>query len=85
MRYQSLSLIFGIVPTVVCSSRLDNVFFDLLSKRALTPDNTCGSVAGGNGNNYTCDPSLLNGGACCSSSGYCGTPPANDRVLGSLT
>lgn len=47
-------------------------FLNVLSERALTPDNTCGNVANGNGRNYTCDPTVANGGGCCSSSGYCG-------------
>jgi len=47
-------------------------FLSILNGRALTPDNTCGNVANGNGNNYTCDPNAATGGGCCSSSGYCG-------------
>ena len=43
-----------------------------LGKRALTPDNTCGTVGAGNGKGYTCDPKLAQGGDCCSASGYCG-------------
>ena len=50
----------------------DYNFLNVLSKRVLTPDNTCGNAANGNGKNYTCDPTLANGGGCCSSSGYCG-------------
>lgn len=41
-------------------------------KRALTPDNTCGTLGAGSGKNYTCDPKLAQGGGCCSASGYCG-------------
>ena len=41
-------------------------------KRALTPDNTCGTLGAGNGKGYTCDPKLSQGGGCCSASGYCG-------------
>jgi len=47
-------------------------FLSILNERALTPDNTCGNVANGNGKNYTCDPNAANGGGCCSPSGYCG-------------
>lgn len=47
-------------------------FLDILNGRSLTPDNTCGIVANGNGNNYTCDANAVNGGGCCSPSGYCG-------------
>ena len=42
----------------------------------LTPDNTCGNVANGKNKGYTCDPSVSNGGPCCSSSGYCGSRPS---------
>ncbi len=44
----------------------------LLTGRALSPDNTCGNVQNGQNKGYICDPSIANGGGCCSSSGYCG-------------
>lgn len=44
----------------------------LLTGRALTPDNTCGNVQNGQNNGYSCDPTIENGGGCCSSSGFCG-------------
>ncbi|MCJ1239884.1 chitin deacetylase [Varicellaria rhodocarpa] len=50
----------------------DSDFYSFLSKRQLTPDNTCGKILAGRGNNYTCDPKLPEGGGCCSQSGYCG-------------
>lgn len=40
-----------------------------LLNRALTPDESCGNVANGNGRGYLCDPQ---GEACCSQYGYCG-------------
>lgn len=40
-----------------------------LLSRALTPNNSCGNVANGNGMGYRCDP---NGDGCCSQYGYCG-------------
>lgn len=43
-----------------------------LTGRALTPDNTCGNVQNGQNKGYSCDPSIENGGGCCSSSGFCG-------------
>ena len=43
-----------------------------VSRRALTPDNTCGITGGGGGKGYTCDPTLFQGGNCCSVNGYCG-------------
>ena len=57
---------------------------DAIDKRALTPDNTCGIVAAGNGKNYTCDPKLAQGGGCCSASGYCGSCP-NPSSIHELT
>lgn len=44
----------------------------LLTGRALTPDNTCGNVQNGQYKGYSCDPTVENGGGCCSDSGYCG-------------
>lgn len=44
----------------------------LLTGRALTPDNTCGNVQNGENKGYSCDPTIENGGGCCSSSGFCG-------------
>ena len=45
----------------------------LMLKRTVTPDNTCGSTGAGAGNNYTCSSTVVGGGSCCSSSGYCGS------------
>ena len=50
--------------------------YGFLDKRTLTPDNTCGAVAAGNNKGYTCDPTLPQGGNCCSANGYCGQPLA---------
>lgn len=50
----------------------DDWTFSEFGKRALTPDNTCGTLGAGNGKGYTCDPKLAQGGGCCSASGYCG-------------
>jgi len=72
--YVALGLIFATsssaVPTQSPGSQLSGLHS--LVGRALTTDNTCGNVLAGNGNNYTCNPALAQGGACCSASGYCG-------------
>lgn len=72
--YTALGLVFAIrssaVPTESPGSQLSGLHS--LVGRALTTDNTCGNVFAGNGKNYTCDPALAQGGACCSGSGYCG-------------
>ncbi|KAL8945367.1 MAG: hypothetical protein Q9211_000137 [Gyalolechia sp. 1 TL-2023] len=47
--------------------------FHTLNRRALTPDNTCGTLFNGNNNNYECDPQAPYGGPCCSQYGYCGS------------
>ena len=52
-----------------------------LLKRALTPDNTCGNVNNGLDHNYTCDPNLSGGGACCSQYGYCGESSISDLMF----
>ena len=50
----------------------DVTLVESFSKRALTPDNTCGNLGAGGGKGYTCNPALPQGGGCCSASGYCG-------------
>ena len=52
--------------------RVEHSLLHPLVGRALTKDNTCGNVLAGNSKNLTCDPTLAQGGACCSGSGYCG-------------
>ncbi|KAK5019376.1 concanavalin A-like lectin/glucanase domain-containing protein [Cryomyces antarcticus] len=42
-------------------------FASPLTKRVLSPDNTCGGA-----NGYTCNPNSVGGGSCCSASGQCG-------------
>jgi hypothetical protein len=72
--YVALGFIFATsssaVPTQSPGSQLSGLHS--LVGRALTTDNTCGNVLAGNGNNYTCNPALAQGGACCSATGYCG-------------
>jgi hypothetical protein len=46
-------------------------FYSHLSKRTLSPDNTCGDVYAGANKSYSCDATSDNGG-CCSQYGYCG-------------
>jgi hypothetical protein len=54
--------------------------YDLLSKRAVSPDNTCGDVNAGANNSYSCD-AVLNSGGCCSQFGECPSPRTNLVLL----
>ena len=70
----SLNMLFNIISLLLL---LEATAFALpgqsfVSKRTLTPDNTCGNTANGANKGYTCDPNNAYGGPCCSSSGYCG-------------
>ncbi|KAH8798836.1 hypothetical protein F5882DRAFT_508495 [Hyaloscypha sp. PMI_1271] len=51
----------------------DDGLYNFLSKRAVSPDNTCGNVYAGANGGYFCD-ATLNSGGCCSQYGtcYCG-------------
>jgi hypothetical protein len=48
----------------------DAGFYNFLSKRMISPDNSCGVVMGQTGG-YSCD-AAANEGGCCSQYGYCG-------------
>jgi hypothetical protein len=48
----------------------DISLYTFLSKRTISPDNTCGNVLNGNNNGYSCN-STVNSGGCCSQYGYC--------------
>lgn len=43
-----------------------------LVSKTVTPDDSCGLVGAGNNKGYTCNPSSLYGGRCCSQNGWCG-------------
>jgi hypothetical protein len=42
--------------------------YQFISKRAVSPDNTCGNVYAGTNKNYSCD-AMVNTGGCCSQYG----------------
>jgi len=48
----------------------DSGLYGFRSKRAVSPDNTCGNVYAGANNSYTCD-ATINSGGCCSQYGTC--------------
>ncbi|MCJ1464811.1 chitin deacetylase [Pseudocyphellaria aurata] len=71
MQWTVLSLAVGLAMT---GSTCAFPFDDLQSRAlvgALTPDNSCGNVANGNGKGYLCDANSETGG-CCSQYGFCG-------------
>ncbi|KAF8865872.1 glycoside hydrolase/deacetylase [Acephala macrosclerotiorum] len=73
MRANLISLAFGFA-FVGLSHALptdDAGLYSFLSKRAVSPDNTCGNAFGGANNSYVCD-ATVNEGSCCSQYGYCG-------------
>ncbi|KAH6684069.1 hypothetical protein B0J14DRAFT_3322 [Halenospora varia] len=61
----------GLTNALPTENNIDMGLYNFLSKRAVSPDNTCGSLFSGANNNYTCD-ATNNQGACCSQYGYCG-------------
>ncbi|KUJ19929.1 uncharacterized protein LY89DRAFT_682755 [Mollisia scopiformis] len=73
MRTNIVSLAFGLTLATLsyALSSDDATLHPFLSKRVVSPDNTCGDVYGGANNGYTCDASV-NAGGCCSQYGYCG-------------
>ena len=75
MKLNLLGLLLGLAMPSMAATKEDQAVG--LLQRSITPDNTCGMLAAGNGHGYTCDPFLTLGGPCCSSSGYCGTFPRN--------
>ncbi|KAL8952454.1 MAG: hypothetical protein Q9222_001645 [Ikaeria aurantiellina] len=75
MRFTFAHILFvsALAPFVFARPAEDASLNQFLSKRALSPDNTCGNVFNGNNKGYTCDPKAPAGGQCCSAAGYCGT------------
>ncbi|RPB05609.1 glycoside hydrolase/deacetylase [Choiromyces venosus 120613-1] len=73
MRYSTtLSVLSGIaaLSSYTTAHPLLDAIHGSLSKRIVSPDNTCGNILAGAGNNYTCGST--NDGTCCSQYGYCG-------------
>ena len=56
--------------SVALPAEHDAGYYNFLSRRAVSPDNTCGIVMGQTAG-YSCDASVNEGG-CCSQYGYCG-------------
>jgi hypothetical protein len=54
----------------------DAGLYNFLSKRAVSPDNTCGNVYAGANKSYSCD-ATLNSGGCCSQYGTCASLGTN--------
>jgi hypothetical protein len=73
MRTDFITAALGLVLAGLSSAlpTEDIGLYNFLSKRAVSPDNTCGSVFNGNNLNYTCDVAV-NAGGCCSQYGFCG-------------
>ena len=63
------ALLLAFLPIPVLGYPDVHLFSSPFEQRVLTPDNTCGGTTNG----YTCNPSLPQGGGCCSASGFCGT------------
>ncbi|MCJ1413341.1 hypothetical protein MMC19_007446 [Ptychographa xylographoides] len=72
MLAQNFCILSICVALTVARPNSHSFLHDRKYKRALTPDNTCGDIDGGNGKGYFCDPANAWGGACCSQHGYCG-------------
>jgi hypothetical protein len=70
MRANILSLAFGLAFATLCYAlpAEDAGLYAFLSKRAVSPDNTCGNVYAGSNKSYTCD-ATVNTGGCCSQYG----------------
>lgn len=55
MHISSLILSFALADIGFALPTADNGLYDFLSKRATSPDNTCGDVYAGGNNSYSCD------------------------------
>lgn len=64
----SLAFSFGLVGLGYALPTDDAGLYSFLSRRAVSPDNTCGDVFGGANKSYTCD-ATVNEGGCCSQYG----------------
>jgi hypothetical protein len=64
-------LAFAVIASALPAPDLDMGLYNFLSRRAVSPDNTCGNAFAGANSSYTCDAAVNNGG-CCSQYGYCG-------------
>lgn len=71
--FAQIALTCAWAPIALAFPTEDAGLYNFLSRRALSPDNTCGNLYNGNNNGYTCNPNAATGGACCSQYGYCGS------------
>jgi hypothetical protein len=62
----------------------DAGLYNSLSKRTVSPDNTCGNAFSGANNSYTCD-ATVNTGGCCSQFGFCGNTTGMSSLKTSVT
>ncbi|CAZ82925.1 unnamed protein product [Tuber melanosporum] len=69
MRYSTALSVLGGIAALSSFAVAHPFLPSVLSKRD-SPDNTCGNLFAGAGNNYTCGPTNI--GTCCSQYGYCG-------------
>ena len=74
MQPNLLRLVLGLALYRITSAlpKVDEQLRNVLTKRAFTTDNTCGLIGAGLNKGLTCDPSLPQGGSCCSQNGFCG-------------
>jgi len=56
----------AIISSTLASETQDSVFSGFLTKRVVSPDNTCGNVVNGANDGYSCDATVNDGGCCVS-------------------
>jgi len=70
MIWSRIILVAGLAVSTLSSALPDGGdsvgFFDFLTKRTVSPDETCGDVSNGDNNGYTCDATVNDGGCCVS-------------------
>jgi hypothetical protein len=76
MRTNFVMLGFALAAMSSALPTEDAGLYDFLSKRAVSPDNTCGNVYAGANKSYSCD-ATLNSGGCCSQYGTCASLGTN--------
>ena len=78
--YVTLAAGLALTGTSFALPTEDAGLYNFLSRRAFSPDNTCGDVYGGANKSYTCD-ATVNEGGCCSQYGYCGNSTGTHYFL----
>jgi hypothetical protein len=64
MRTNFVLLGFALAAVSFALPTEDAGLYDFLSRRAISPDNTCGNAYAGANKSYTCDATINNGGCC---------------------